>query len=95
MNCSVRHVSERDFQETVIEMAQVYGWKVYYVPDSRRSPSGYPDLTLVRNGVIHFWELKTEKGRIKPAQQEWLDALGTWGRLYRPSDMDEIEQVLM
>ena len=92
---SVNYIAEQDFQRTVIDMAQAFRWKVYYVPDSRRSPSGYLDLTLARNGIIHFWELKSQKGRITPAQQEWLDALGPWARVYRPSDLDEIERQLL
>jgi len=88
------YISEADFQATVIEMAQRYGWKVYYIPDSRRSPGGYPDLTLARNGIIHFWELKAQRGVTSPAQREWMDALGVWANVMRPSDMDEIERLL-
>jgi hypothetical protein len=86
--------SEGDFQTSVVRQARLLGWCVYYVPNSRRSPEGYPDLTLARDGVVHFWELKAAKGRVSPAQETWLHHLGPAARVFRPSDMDEIERML-
>jgi hypothetical protein len=86
--------SEGDFQTSVVRQARLLGWMVYYVPDSRRSPEGYPDLTLARNGVVHHWEMKAAKGRVSPAQEAWLHHLGPSARVLRPSDMDEIEAIL-
>lgn len=88
------YIPERDFQDTVVALARLYGWSVYYIPDSRRSPEGYPDLTLARKGVVWHWELKSQKGRVSPAQDRWLAALGPTGHLFRPSDLDRIEDLL-
>ncbi len=67
--------SEKAFQRAVVEYARLAGWKVYHIHDSRRSESGFPDLVLARRGRVIFAELKTEKGRVKPEQREWLTQL--------------------
>ena len=60
-------------------------------------------------GVAMAWELKTEqgnpskgrfspKGKWLPGQDEWLELLGRCSEfrsgLYRPSDLDSIEEIL-
>jgi VRR-NUC domain len=89
-------LAERDFMATVREAATLNGWRVYHTHDSRRSPSGFPDLVLVRERVV-FAELKGATTRITPGQERWLDALDAAGAevyLWRPSEWDEIERVL-
>tara|TARA_R110000744_G_scaffold154674_4_gene269775 strand:+ start:155 stop:550 length:396 start_codon:yes stop_codon:yes gene_type:complete len=89
------YISEEDFMRSVIKIASDCGWFVYHTPDSRRSQAGFPDLTLVsRTGDIIFTELKSQKGRIRKEQQEWLDRLRENGHidvyLWRPSDLQDI-----
>ena len=36
---------------------------------------GYPDITLARYGQVAFVELKSQTGRLAPAQAEWLTEL--------------------
>lgn len=65
---------------------------------------GFPDLVLVRGGSVIFAELKTETGRLSPSQKTWLFELTSYEepgcdpshevRVWRPSDWQEIEQVL-
>jgi len=64
---------------------------------------GFPDLVLVhrKRKILVFAELKSTKGGIRPDQRTWLDALHaiesiSWVQVYlwRPSDWDEISQVL-
>lgn len=59
---------------------------------------GWPDLVLVRSARMLCWELKSEKGRLRPEQQEWLDCLGQIPgaevAVYRPSDWEKIEAAL-
>jgi hypothetical protein len=98
--------SEAAWQQKVTQLALSCGWRVYHPPDNRPSGNtgrvqavepGYPDLTLVRGDRLLFAELKAEKGRLGPGQQEWLDALAAAGaetRLWRPSDWDEVVAVL-
>ena len=68
-------ISEKDFQQTVIDVAHLNGWKVFHPYDSRRSEPGWPDLCLVRGAVCIFLELKSEKGHETLAQKEWIRAL--------------------
>jgi hypothetical protein len=97
-------MNEKDFMASVVYEARLHGWMVYHTYDSRRSPAGYPDLTMVRGNTILFWECKTDKksSRLTPAQGEWLHALSVAGddapivdaRVIRPSDTEEIIKVL-
>ena len=86
--------SEAHFQQQITQLAAYYGWRAYHTHDSRRSQAGFPDLTLVRDGELLFAELKAEKGRVRPEQQEWLAALqavqAVETYLWRPSDFDAI-----
>lgn len=91
-------ITERDFQQQVVTLARVCGWRVYYTTDSRRSPFGFPDLCMVRPPRLIFAELKTERGKLTPQQIEWLDDLhrvpGIEVFQWRPSDFDWIEETL-
>ena len=92
-------MTETQFLRSVVSVAEDGGWLVYHTDDSRRSQAGFPDLVMTRAGRTIFAELKSQKGRIKAAQQEWLDALdkteGLEVFLWRPSDMDEVVKNLM
>jgi len=83
---------ERDFQQQILDLAGLYGWALkYHTHDSRHSAKGWPDLVLCRPPEILFVEIKTEKGKISPAQSAWLEALRACGLealLWRPSDWD-------
>jgi hypothetical protein len=88
--------TERQFQEAIIQYAELQGWLVYHTFDSRRSAAGFPDLVMVRDDDLVFAELKTEKGRVSAAQRRWLDALiyPAHACLWRPSDWPTIERIL-
>lgn len=108
---AIREVSEAAFQKAVIELAETLGWRTFHVHDSRkalrggrlvgdRRAAGFPDLVLTRRGRLLFLELKSEKGRLRAAQAEWLadlqeveqDAAGrVVVRVLRPSDWDSGE----
>ena len=92
-------MTETQFLKSVVSVAEDGGWLVYHTYDSRRSQAGFPDLVMPRAGRTIFAELKSQKGRIKAAQQEWLDVLdkteGLEVFLWRPSDMDEVVKNLM
>jgi hypothetical protein len=49
---------------------------------------------LARDGVLIVPENKTDTGRLRPGQAEWLDALGPHGRLWRPRDWPEVHAEL-
>ena len=90
--------SEKAFQATIRQFAQLKGWADYCVWDSRHSPPGWPDLVLVRPPRIVIAELKTETGRLSAAQRKTIALLlgcpGVETFLWRPSDWESIEEVL-
>ena len=99
------NMTERELQNNVVAMARALGWMPYHTFDSRRSEPGYPDLTLVHRdmGRVLWAELKTMKGRVSPAQMDWLSALydvaldrGLEVYTWRPDDWlsGSIERVL-
>ena len=93
----ILRLSEKDFQQRIIDRAEALGWLVYHTHDSRRSAAGFPDLVLARNDRVIFAEVKTEKGKLSKAQVEWLYALkAAVDEMYvwRPSDLAIIEKLL-
>lgn len=72
---------EAAFAVKVENLLTLYGWRWYHTHDSRRSPAGFPDYVAVRGHELLFVELKAERGRTRPAQEEWLRELGTFARL--------------
>lgn len=89
-------IPESAWQSRVTDYATLMGWAWYHTRDSRRSPEGYPDLTLVRDRVV-FAELKSERGRLTRDQERWRDRLcgaGAEWYLWRPSDWGEVVRVL-
>jgi hypothetical protein len=91
-------ISEADFQAAVIDVAKRYQWHVSHTSPAQvragrwatPATAGVPDLLLVRGGCVILAELKAEKGRVSPTQASWLAALGSYGRLWRPSMFPEI-----
>lgn len=92
-----RQLSERAFQAMVCELAGHLGYLVYHTHDSRRSQPGFPDTVMVRRQRVIYAELKSMRGRLRPEQRVWIDALRAAGQdvyLWRPNQWAEIEQVL-
>ena len=67
---------EDDLQAHIVRTARMLGWMVYHTFDSRRSAEGFPDLVMVRDGRLIFAELKSQKGKRRPEQGDWLNELG-------------------
>lgn len=92
-------VTEADLREQIRDLCKLFGWLMYFSWTSLHSPRGFPDLTLVhpeKKRVI-FAELKAEKGKLTPYQEQWLEALRECGQevyLWRPHDIDEIVEIL-
>ena len=108
-------MTEAQFQRSVIELAQLNGWKVAHFRKAQNGKgawrtavaadgAGFPDLVLARDRVI-FAELKTDKGRVRPEQRAWLDALTCAGVnthraasvetvVWRPRDWNDIQETL-
>lgn len=97
-------VSERIWQEQVETLARMNGWQVFHPSPHqvrqgvwRSDGAGFPDLVLAHKdrGLI-FAELKTERGKVSPAQKLWaLNILphAEW-YLWRPSQLELIAKRL-
>jgi len=92
-------IKESEFEGQVRQLARLYGWLCYHTWRSIHSPAGFPDLVLVRadarpgDARLIFAELKTARGKLTAAQQQWLEALRqTPAEVYvwRPDDWDAI-----
>jgi len=94
----VAPMTEKEFMQQVRDLAKLCGWLTYHTYDSRRSPEGFPDLVLVRGNQMVFAELKSERGKVRPEQRMWLDALekvcDVEVYLWRPHNWDEIVERL-
>lgn len=92
------HITEKQFLAQVLELAALCHWRAYHSWISIRSAQGFPDLVMVRLSRILFVELKSERGRVSPAQQEWLNDLALTGKveveIWRPSNWETLVEVL-
>lgn len=93
-----KSMTERVWERHVEELAAALGYRFYHTRDSRRSVAGFPDLVLIRPPRPPIYaELKTERGKVSPAQQEWIWDLQSGGcevYVWRPSDRAQILEVL-
>lgn len=97
-------ITEKQFERQVKELAKMFGWLYYHTWRSIHSPAGFPDCVMVRGSRLIFAELKSEKGKVSPAQEEWLDALIGVAKQtnfqeiqvyqWRPHMFDEIAEIL-
>ena len=96
-------VRESELQHAVVELAHLRGWLVAHFRPARLESgrvitpvsadgAGFPDLVLVRDRVL-FVELKSERGRLAPAQELWRDRLlqadAVW-HVWRPADWPDL-----
>lgn len=89
-------LDETAFQQAVTDLAGRFGWGWHHQTISKRSKSGWPDLTLWRDRVL-FRELKAEGGVVSAAQAtclEGLQAAGADAGVWRPRDWPLIVQTL-
>jgi hypothetical protein len=91
--------TEKEFARQVTDLARILGWTHYRTWISVRSPSGFPDLILAKPGrPLVLAELKSERGRLSPAQRAWLELLrqvpGVEIHIWKPSDWESIVAVL-
>jgi len=92
-------MTEAGLQKLIIQAAQLYGWRISHFRPALTSKgwrtaveghAGFPDLVLAKDGKVIIAELKTEKGKLSPAQVVWQQALGDCYRLWRPSNVPQI-----
>ncbi len=91
---AMKAVSEAEWQRTVRRWAKDLGWTVYHTQYSIGADRGFPDLVLIRPPKLIFAELKSNKGKMRPEQEDWLNNLRACGLpayIWRPSD----EQIVL
>lgn len=83
-------MSERDLLDATVDLARTLHYLAYHTHNSRHSAAGFPDLVLAHklSGALLVAELKTDRGRVSPAQDEWLRALAHRAVVFvwRPKD---------
>jgi len=90
--------SEKQFAGEVVRLCKARHKRVYFTLHSKGSPEGWPDLVILDPPWMYIRELKTDTGRLTPAQTDTLDALkrclyidvGIW----RPQDWNVIVRLL-
>ncbi len=92
-------ITEKEFQSQVRDLSKILHVEKYYHPFlSKWSEKGYPDITIIKVPKLIFLELKTDKGKVTPAQQEWNDLLNQCktieAHIVRPSDFESIVSML-
>ncbi len=94
-------LSEAQFQRIVRAELTRQGFVVWVFPIMKRTMAGVPDLTFWhpdRPGVLHAWELKRERGRIRPEQAVAIAHLATVpgidARIVRPSEWEALRDGL-
>jgi Holliday junction resolvase len=96
-------LTEEQWQQRVVTFATLNGWRSYHTFDSRRSDPGFPDLVMIRDGVLIVAELKTDKGKVTKAQMEWLALFASvqaqtnaeiGAYIWRPSEWATIQRIL-
>lgn len=92
-------MNERALQDAVVEMARWGGWRCVHFRAGQMSngrwvtpmqgDAGFPDLVLCRGRRLLFVELKSQTGKLEPAQIAWRDVLLGAGQewyCWRPTD---------
>lgn len=103
-------LTEDQFQRQVIDLARILGWRTaHFRPGLNRrgqwqtavqgNGKGFPDTILVHpeKHRLVVAELKSDKGRLEPEQQEWLEVFYQAGAetfVWRPRDFDRIVEIL-
>jgi hypothetical protein len=97
-------ILEDEFQQQVIDLAHLFGWKVAHFRKARvkvkgketwrtavaADGKGFPDLVLAKNGIVLYRECKTDTGTVSREQLEWLQELR--GKIWRPKFWASIEK---
>ena len=90
-------MSEAQWQQRITDTCDLLGLKWHHETDSRRSRKGFPDLVIAGPGGLIFAELKSQKGKVRAEQEEWIGALLTSGArayIWRPQDWPLVVQAL-
>ena len=62
-------ITEAQLQDTIVSAARKLGYLTYHTIDARLNEPGFPDLIIVGFGQIVVWEVKTARGKLRPASK--------------------------
>ncbi len=92
---------EREVVDSLLDAAKELGWLAHHDRPALtergwrtaiQGDKGFPDLLLTKDGRSAVWEVKSDVGKVSPAQQQWLDELakvpGVDVRVVRPADLE-------
>lgn len=82
-------MTENELKQQVLKLAKQNGWAVYHVTQQKHhngGGTGYPDLTLARDGEVLWVELKQDRAQPTAEQLAWGQAIGRSWHLVRPAD---------
>ena len=94
---AVPAMTEKEWQKQVVALAAAFGFRSYHPWLSIRSERGWPDLALFKPDRFLLAELKTDKGKLTPAQDVMiadLRAAGVEVHVWRPRDWDDVMRIL-
>lgn len=86
-------MTESDLRKEVVGLAHALGWKVFSLPIAKtrrpvKDATGYPDLTLAKDGRVLWIELKTDDGYLSAEQFAWMKVIGSAYIVVRPGDWE-------
>jgi hypothetical protein len=90
-------LSEAQFQEQLLDLLRMTGWRVHHETDSRRTEGGLPDLVCVRPPRLVVLELKSASGVLTEPQRAWLADCASCGieaAVAGPGDLLVLSKVL-
>ena len=77
-------ITEREFQDSVIELFQRYKWHICHFRPARtqegwrtaiQGDKGFPDTLITKDGQLIIAEIKSEGGKLSPEQIDWYTLL--------------------
>lgn len=97
MDFPSKKITEKEFQQQILELAKLCGWLTYHTYDSRRCTPGFPDLVMIKGKRLVVAELKVGNNKLTSEQERWITAFlisGVESYIWKPEHWEEIEQVL-
>ena len=91
-------ITEKQFSQQVEDLLNLYGWHWCHFRPARTEEGwrtalsghqGFPDYIATHPPRLIFAELKSEKGKITPEQEEWLGMLRECGSYPSSSFLDD------
>lgn len=88
-------MSEKQIVNTIRTMLESRGFWVLKIHGSPLQVSGLPDLLAIKDGLAHWFEVKTPKGTLSKLQRYWIDKLIAYGCVAGVvRSVEDVERVL-